>query len=310
MSGASWNRYVIGDALSVLRTLPDESFNCCVTSPPYWGLRDYGVDGQIGLEEYLESYIENLVVVFRELRRTLRNDGTLWLNMGDTYIGSRKGSTGKTSSLTNPKRHEEVGHPHVDRKAPGLKRKDMVGLGWRVAFALQADGWWFRSDIVWEKPSGMPESVFDRPTSSHEFIFLLSKSAKCYYDYEAVKVPAVSTKDSGNGFNRPEQLTRHGSTEEPWTIEESGGLRHLRDVWTVAPVPFKGAHFAAFPPKLIKPCVLAGCPPGGIVLDPFLGTGTTGRVAEDLGRRWFGIELNPNFAEFIDERMAQRGLFA
>lgn len=273
------NVILTGDALEWLRQLPDNSVNTCVTSPPYWGLRDYGIDGQIGLEETPEAYVERMIAVFREVRRVLRDDGTLWLNLGDSYAGSGKGAW-KVKD-----RQKEVYIPDPDSpqcrlpKVPsGLKPKNLIGIPWRVAFALQADGWYLRSDIIWYKPNAMPESVRDRPTKAHEYIFLLTKSERYYYDADAIKEDAVS----GNP-NRPK--------------------RNKRTVWTVSTKPFKGAHFATFPPDLIEPCILAGCPEGGIVLDPFFGAGTTGLVARRHNRNFIGIELNPQYVEIAKNRI-------
>ena len=276
------NEYRIGDCLTVLRSLPDGFANTCVTSPPYWGLRDYGHDGQIGLEETPDAYVERMVAVFREVRRVLRDDGTLWLNLGDSYAGGSSSGTvnNETSTLGGGKATQAAAASVVHARKHGLKPKDLVGIPWRVAFALQADGWYLRSDIIWHKPNPMPESVTDRPTKAHEYVFLMSKSPRYYYDADAIKERA--------------------------TNDDTG--RNKRSVWTVTTRPFSGAHFACYPPDLIKPCIAAGCPEGGIVLDPFFGSGTTGMVAESLGRRWFGIELNPEYEPLIRQRTAQRGL--
>lgn len=264
--------------------LPDGFVHCCVTSPPYWGLRDYGIDGQIGLEATPEEYVASMVEVFREVRRVLRDDGTLWLNLGDTYMGGRSGGVGN-SSLTSGCNHRAAraaweaqgGRSH--RVASGLKRKDLVGIPWRVAFALQADGWWLRSDIVWHKTNPQPESVQDRPTRTHEYMFLLSKSVRYYYDADVIKEPAAGA----------------GSVEQ----------RNRRSVWTVSQQPYSGAHFATFPPKLIEPCILAGCPAGGTVLDPFVGSGTAMYVAKELGRKGVGCDLNVDYLELARKRLAQ-----
>jgi len=267
-------RIIFGDALEQLKQLPSESVHCVITSPPYWGLRDYGVEGQIGLEPSLEEYIDKLVRVFREVRRVLRKDGTLWLNMGDCYQG-----------------------------------KQLVGQPWRLAFALQADGWYLRSDIIWAKPNPMPESVKDRPTKSHEYIFLLAKSAKYYYDADAIREPSIA-KESIEGFRgRKPQLilsldAAHAQTRGFHNIPRGKTyiMRNKRDVWFVATCPYPGAHFATFPPKLIEPCILAGCPIGGTVLDPFAGSGTTLAVAIRLGRNAIGIELNEGYGKLIEKR--------
>jgi len=305
-----------GDALSVLKTMPEQSVHCCVTSPPYWGLRDYGIDGQLGLESTPDEYVEKMVEVFREVRRVLRDDGTLWLNLGDSYAGSGKGA------WDNKEVQKEVYVPDKDspqcklKKVPqGLKPKDLVGIPWMVAFALRADGWYLRQDIIWHKPNAMPESVTDRPTKAHEYIFLLSKSQKYYYDAEAIKEPiAASTveraKRKNNASTRKDKGTaqwQSGLTPEQqdkWysNIDENT-VRNKRSVWTVTTKPFKGAHFAVFPPDLIEPCILAGCPVGGTVLDPFAGSGTTLLVATQHNRKSIGIELNPEYIEIAKRRL-------
>ena len=333
---------VCGDALEVLRGLPDESVHCCVTSPPYWGLRDYGVEGQLGLEETPEGYVEKIVGVFREVRRVLRDDGTLWLNLGDSYTtgGSNRNGIGSDdpkwggNDTKKVQKHTKIIGGNI---STGLKPKNLVGIPWRVAFALQDDGWWLRSDIIWSKPNPMPESVRDRPTKAHEYIFLLSKSQKYYYDHEAIKEPVVCVgADDGTrvfgGKNKAGANSKHPqttgrtygkhSTEDPHSPgrrmvenvqrareegaghdQEFGTKRNKRTVWAVSTKPFKEAHFAVFPPDLIRPCVLAGCPPGGVVLDPFFGAGTTGLVAKQEGRGYIGIELNPEYAEMARERI-------
>ena len=307
------SKYVIGDCRDVLKTLDEGSIHTCVTSPPYWGLRDYGHDGQIGLEKTPEAYVESMVEVFREVRRVLRDDGTLWLNLGDCYatgagkVGSCPGGGKQGSSwqgaTTSPNR----------LPIEGLKPKDLVGIPWRVAFALQADGWFLRSDIIWSKPNPMPESVTDRPTKAHEYVFLLSKSARYYYDHEAIREPhsgqAAGNQERtfGDRVNRPQgDGADHIGRGVPWKPSEDG--RNKRSVWTVTVRPYSGAHFATYPPELIKPCIMAGAPAGGLVLDPFFGSGTTGRVAEDLGRRWIGIEGSSDYEQLIRERTSQRGL--
>ena len=306
----NWNRYEQGDALDVLKTLPDRVFNTCVTSPPYWGLRDYGHEGQIGLEETPGQYVERMVSVFREVRRVLRDDGTLWLNLGDSYASNTKGTGGPTKKQlsNNGSRFAPIRLKH-DRKG-----KDLVGIPWRVAFALQADGWYLRSDIIWHKPNPMPESVRDRPTKAHEYVFLLSKSARYYYEAEAIserasqagKVVSLGSKSFSKGQDAGAACPPSGNGLSDFYEVKS--KRNKRSVWTVPSRPYTGAHFACYPPDLIKPCILAGCPKGGVVLDPFLGSGTTGQVAESLGRRWYGIELNPEYCGLIRERTAQIGL--
>ncbi|MEG0259571.1 MAG: site-specific DNA-methyltransferase [Lysinibacillus sp.] len=312
--------------------MPNDFVNTVVTSPPYWGLRDYGVDGQIGLENSVEEYVSALVDVFREIKRVLKDDGTLWLNLGDTYAGSGKGAW----SEKNKQKHVYVPDPKgnelkLNNVPIGLKPKDLMGLPWRVAFALQADGWYLRSDIIWEKPNCMPESATDRPTKAHEYIFLLSKSSKYYFDGEAIKEPAVSgdlavggskgtfgssqsrTRAKGNArtfrgggkytsgksFDNSSLVGRSSSGN----VQNESGLRNKRSVWTIATAPMKEAHFATFPEKLIEPCILAGATAGGIVLDPFFGSGTTGIVAIKYNRNFIGIELNPVYIEIAKKRL-------
>lgn len=307
-----------GDSRSVLATLPDKSVHCCVTSPPYFGLRDYGVDGQIGLEQSPEEFVAEMVAVFREVRRVLRDDGTLWLNLGDSYAGSGKGGNPKDGkqqtnkgSLTVGTTAREPPATNITRKVfEGIKLKDLIGIPWRVAFALQADGWYLRQDIVWSKPNPMPESVRDRCTRSHEFIFMLTKSPRYFYDAEAVKEPAVRT-DQGAWSDKSEKQRGHsrrhsgfnGRYAEKIAREGAPQTRNRRSVWTVPPKPFKAAHFATFPPNLIRPCILAGCPIGGTVLDPFFGSGTTGLVANAHGRNAIGIELNADYIEIAEDRL-------
>lgn len=293
-----------GDCRDVLGSLADGSINCCVTSPPYFGLRDYGVEGQLGLEPTPDEFVSAMVEVFREVRRVLRDDGTLWLNLGDSYANDGKwgGSTGgKHASALH-------GNSGIGRRllTTGLKPKDLIGIPWRVAFALQADGWYLRQDIIWHKPNPMPESVTDRCTKAHEYIFLFAKSERYYFDADAIKEQAVSNHASGNGFKGRQGGAIHmpmsggAGTADQWL---PGGMRNRRSVWTVSTKPFKGAHFATFPPDLIDPCVLAGCPVDGTVLDPFFGAGTTGLVAQKHGRNCVGIELNPDYIAIANERL-------
>jgi len=308
-----------GDCRDVLRTLPGAMAQCCVTSPPYFGLRDYGVAGQIGLEPTPDDFVAELVAVFREVRRVLRDDGTLWLNLGDSYASTVKGSGGAGKSRLGPNRDlQNIGHQKFEPRRfdmQGLKPKDLIGIPWRVAFALQADGWYLRQDIIWHKPNPMPESVKDRCTKAHEYIFMLSKSPRYYWDAEAVKEevqhPEMRHKSSNKSAaqesaflgNAPTNLGRCGTSED--------GKRNRRSVWTVSTQPFKGSHFATFPPDLIEPCILAGCPEGGTVLDPFGGAGTTGLVADRLHRHAVLIELNPEYAAMAERRIAREGgLFA
>ena len=382
-----------GDCRDVLPTLPDASVNCCVTSPPYWGLRDYGtakweggdpacdhlrprmggngdkspingmgsdrdesvglqqyrdicrkcgarrIDSQIGLEQSPEAYVAELVAVFREVWRVLRDDGTLWLNLGDSY-NAYNGNRGRSTSFqaaTDEALPDLPGGAGLTCKE--LKPKDIVGIPWRVAFALQADGWYLRQDIIWHKPNPMPESVTDRCTKAHEYIFLLSKSARYYYDAEAIKEPAADPAREkrcegenayrGQAAIRPRGATRRHRKPAGWdtgagahgTIHRDGRAkeveyteteatnRNKRSVWTIPTAPYSGAHFATFPPALIRPCILAGCPVGGTVLDPFGGSGTTGQVAEEEGRNSIVVELNAEYVELAKKRTAQGGLF-
>ncbi|AHC65156.1 site-specific DNA-methyltransferase [Pseudomonas aeruginosa] len=301
----------VGDCLDALRAMPDQSFHCCITSPPYFGLRDYGMASQIGLEQTPAEFVARLVEVFREVRRVLRDDGTLWVNMGDSYASiaggyAPEGSAGKHDIVSRNTRGA-VRRGHRRKPAEGLKQKDLMGIPWRLAFALQDDGWYLRQDIIWHKPNPMPESVRDRCTKAHEYVFMLTKSRRYYYDHEAVKEDAVSEHPSGNGFKRDAREsyknldgTARGNDEQ-WT--GVGGKRNRRSVWTVPTAGFKGAHFATFPPDLIRPCVLAGAPRGGLVLDPFGGAGTTALVAMQEGRRSVLIELNPEYAAIARNRL-------
>lgn len=302
------NKIINGDCIEVLKGIEDRSVNCCVTSPPYWGLRDYGVEGQIGLEETPEAYVQRLVEVFREVRMVLRDDGTLWLNLGDSYAGSGKGPAGNLGKKHN-ERHME--HTNSSGNIPnGLKAKDLIGIPWKVAFALQADGWYLRQDIIWHKPNPMPESVTDRCTKSHEYIFLLSKSQKYYYDYEAIKEESVDFENSSKryehsfGGSKSEQLLETGQVHtRPIGNREFDGKRNKRDVWTIPTQPFSGAHFATFPKDLIRPCIRAGCPANGIVIDPFMGSGTTACVCIEENRNYLGIELNHEYIKIAENRI-------
>ena len=370
-----------GDCREVLKTLPDASVDCCVTSPPYFGLRDYGAcscrkgrvqhesstlsgsqagtpnhlgtacpacggtgrlphaESQIGVEATPEQFVFVLVAVFREVRRVLRDDGTLWLNLGDAYAGGGRG--GNPEDSPHRKQSTNAGSLVAASDIPdGLKAKDLMGIPWRVAFALQADGWYLRQDIIWHKPNPMPESVTDRCTKAHEYIFLLSKSPRYYYDQDSIKVPATMSTierlsqnvDSPKGSDRVPGKTNgpmkavgkidkqrghsrsHAGFNDRWDAMEKAqqcsGTVNKRSVWTVATRGYDGAHFATFPPELIRPCVLAGCKVGGVVLDPFGGSGTTGEVAEAEGRNSVLIELNPQYVYLAEQRTAQRGLFA
>lgn len=302
------------DARSI--PLADKSVHCCVTSPPYWGLRDYGHSGQIGLEQTPDEYVSQMVAVFREVWRVLQDDGTLWLNLGDSYAANRGGTTPPAQTVAGgvngqggekERRGQKAGHnPSRDPACHGLKHKDLVGIPWRVAFALQADGWYLRQDIIWHKPNPMPESVTDRCTKAHEYIFLLSKSARYFYDAEAVREENSETSHTGGQYRNEWKYTpvkknmKLSGMRVGVPIPRNG--RNKRSVWTVATKPYKGAHFATFPPKLIEPCILAGCPVGGTVLDPFGGSGTTGMVAAKHGRKAVLLELNPAYLPLAQER--------
>lgn len=371
----------LGNALNVLREMPDESVNCCVTSPPYWGLRDYGtgdweggesecdhqpeftpraardengflgrraivdaqdrgtkafkgacgkcgatrVDDQIGLEKTPEEYVEKIVAIFHEIKRVLKSDGTLWLNLGDSYTGSGKGGNPEAGKQATNKGSQSVGvlygktgdiqrevaQTNVTRNYDGLPPKNLVGIPWRVAFALQADGWYLRQDIIWSKPNPMPESVLDRCTKSHEYIFLMTKSSRYHFNADAICETAVNSGREvslgAKSFSRGQAL---GLGVEPsgngladtYTVKET---RNKRSVWTITLEPFPEAHFATFPTELVKPCVLAGCPTGGVVLDPFGGSMTTVMVARDLNCKGIAIELNAEYIEIGKRRLIQ-----
>jgi len=366
-----------GDVFDVLPLLEPGSVQTCVTSPPYWGLRDYGtatwdggdpacdhrapsrfdyplnsglgptdvqdqasnagsgsvqqyrggcgkcgakrVDDQIGLEATPEEYVEKLVRVFREVRRVLRDDGTLWLNLGSSYAGSwknqgRKEERGTQRPINGPMMQSFDGHPAPESNAgvvpPGYKPKDLVPIPWLVALALQADGWWLRSDIIWSKPNPMPESVTDRPTKAHEYLFLLAKSERYYYDAGTIAEPAIATANRGGNIKMLAEGEGRvlGRATAPncglGAAWEPSLLRNRRSVWTIASDPFAGAHFAVFPQALVEPCVLAGSRPGDVVLDPFAGSGTVGVVALRHGRRFLGIELNPEYVAMARRRIA------
>jgi len=294
---------ICGDAAQELKKLPEKSTHCCVTSPPYYGLRDYGQEGQLGLEKTPEEFVDNLVSVFREVRRVLRDDGTLWLNLGDSYarMGSDSYATGKNAKVANQinERCKRMSKPPA-----GFKHKDLIGIPWRVAFALQSDGWYLRQDIIWHKPNPMPESVKDRCTKAHEYIFLLSKNQKYFYDAEAVKEPAKWER-----WGNQTEKKKH-----PGTGKFLGGkmldelpiktTKNKRSVWTIPTKPCKEAHFAVFPPTLIQPCILAGCPENGTVLDPFFGAGTTGIVAQQHNRKYIGIDISAEYCEIAKARIA------
>ena len=323
------------DCRNGLKLLEDNSVDCCVTSPPYWGLRDYNVKGQIGLENTLEDYLSEIVQVFREVRRVLKPSGTLWVNLGDTYVGTGGNRKNKVNNrIFSEKQSHNPKDGRYERnkglKDMGLKRKDLIGIPWRVAFALQADGWYLRCDNIWNKTNCMPEAVTDRPTHSHEYVFLLSKSDRYYYNKKAIMEDCVNGDPNpprgslgcignmnkgrrlkgnsktfrGGGaytqnksFNNSADVSRDSHGNKPNLLLK----RNKRSVWNVATDSFKGAHYATFPPKLIEPCILAGCPKGGLVLDPFMGSGTTAMVAIENGRDYIGFELNPESIELANQ---------
>lgn len=312
---------LVGDNRDRLKELPDGLVQCVVTSPPYWGLRDYGQDNQIGLESTPAEFVEQLCLVFDEIWRVLADDGTLWLNLGDTYAAFRDskaipdslrqgdGTKVTTAANRNP----------ANLKASGLKHKDLVGIPWRVAFALQERGWYLRQDIIWAKPNPMPESVTDRCTKSHEYIFLLTKNSRYYFDNAAIREPVseVSLKRAEYAFHSDRPSTKNASmggegihTDKMGTRFVNPDGRNKRSVWHVATKPYSEAHFATYPPELITPCILAGSKPGDLILDPFSGSGTTGAVALQLGRNYVGCELNPDYAALSEKRITDAvGMF-
>ena len=325
------NRVIFGDCRDTMRDLKDQGVRvqCCVTSPPYFGLRDYGHPGQIGLEKTPAEYVAALVEVFEGVRELLADDGVLWLNLGDSYTGSA--NNGGEASKTMQGTQAATGKNLPSKGGAGLKPKDLMGMPWRVAFALQAAGWYLRQDIIWHKPNPMPESVTDRCTKAHEYLFLLTKSQRYFFDAEAIKEQAVKGATNSNfhtGKTAEHQLGRastkprkSNSTNDsavPGATEHSGlhregterepENRNRRSVWTVPTQPYSGAHFAVFPAALIEPCILAGSRPGDLVLDPFMGSGTTAQVAQQLGRQWIGCELNTEYAPLQQARTAQAAL--
>jgi len=320
-------RILVGDCLDKISEIESNSINCCITSPPYYGLRDYGHEGQIGQESTPDEFVNKLVGVFGQVKRVLRNDGTLWLNLGDSYAAQRAGTKMPAETLaggaggyavngkghrgrgTNDKpngmdsgtgRKTGAGPAHRDAGRIGLKHKDLIGIPWRVAFALQTDGWFLRQDIIWHKPNPMPESVTDRCTKAHEYLFLLSKSERYHFDFEAIQEKAT-TAGKPRVFGAKDQVgTLRNNVGR---VYEDDGLRNKRSVWAINVQPFPGAHFATFPPDLVAPCVLAGCPDGGTVLDPFGGAGTTGLVANWHNRNAILCEINPNYANLARSRI-------
>lgn len=323
------NKIINSDCIAGLQQLPDKSVHCCVTSPPYWGLRDYGHDEQIGLEQTPEQYVAKMVEVFREVKRVLRDDGTLWLNIGDSYCGTGSKGNYRDPKYTDGRNGQTVA---LNNKIDGIKSKDLVGIPWMLAFALRADGFYLRQDIIWAKPNPMPESVTDRCTKSHEYIFLLSKSPKYYYDNEAIAEPVTDStiarlsqdienqlgseravgKTNGNmkacgtryGGNKYTKDTDVFNRTKSGSIYEPKATRNKRDVWIVTTKGFSEAHFATYPEELITPCILAGCPVDGVVLDPFMGAGTTAVVAVKNNRHYIGFELNPEYIEIAEKRIA------
>lgn len=340
------DRILHADVLDGLRSLSDESVHCVVTSPPYWGLRDYGVAGQIGLEPTPAAYLERMLEVFVEVLRVLRRDGTCWLNIGDSYAGSwgaqgQQGASGQVAGRSACAERQIACAARVDsgagslKRTPGLKNKDMCGIPWRLALALQAGGWWLRSDIIWAKPNPMPESVTDRPTKSHEYLFLLTKAERYFYDAAAIREPAAGSNDhdlTGPGYAAPGQsahtgtrkakvpggwdtgagahgtIHRDGRTSAEYQVVETLPGRNARSVWSIATEPCPEAHFATFPQSLVTRCIKAGCPAGGVVLDPFMGSGTVALVAKKLGRHFIGVELNADYIRIAEKRLQPVGL--
>lgn len=324
------NKIYNENCMDTVRRMPDGFLNCVVTSPPYFGLRDYGNDDQFGLEETPEAYVQNLVDLFREIRRALRDDGIVWLNLGDSYASGGTGGCSSKSTLNGGRGVSDSEKIRVMKQSSrpipsGMKPKDLIGIPWRVAFALQSDGWYLRQDIIWHKPNPMPESVTDRCTKSHEYIFLLTKSAKYYYDSEAVKESCITNENRPNGVVRDREygydskqkaMGRHKNTKEKGqqphsfrksreqgTPDATPEKRNKRSVWTVTTKPYSEAHFATYPEALIIPCIKAGCPEGGIVYDPFGGAGTTALVSHKLGRDWVLSELNSEYVTIAEKRL-------
>lgn len=292
---------LIGDVRQKLKELPDKSVHCCVTSPPYFGLRDYGEDGQIGLEDTPEQFVANMVEVFREVWRVLRDDGTLWLNLGDSYSGSGKGPAGNLGATHNERWLE---HKHSAIVPNGLKPKDLIGIPWRVAFALQADGWYLRQDIIWHKPNPMPESVTDRCTKAHEYLFMLTKSSRYYFDNQAIKEPANYAHTTAPSFKgRQGTANYHTKTGGQGSEAKTYETRNKRSVWTITTKPFKEAHFAVMPEALCEPPILASSQPNDLILDPFTGSGTIAVVALRHNRNFIGCELNPSYAQIAEKRI-------
>lgn len=327
------NKILNMDCREGIKLLENESIDCCITSPPYWGLRDYGVDGQIGLEVSLNAYLECLVQLFREIKRVLKPGGTVWLNLGDSYVGTGgdRNSDPSSSIFAAQEQHNPTGRYQKQKalKAMNLKPKNLIGIPWRVAFALQDDGWYLRQDNIWHKPNCMPEAVKDRTTRAHEYIFLLSKEKNYYYDHEIIKEDCVNGDASsprgskgvlGNQHKGNRKTFRgsgkytQGQSYDNTSIVKSKSQgnesikilkRNKRSVWTVATAQHKDAHFATFPEKLIEPCVLAGCPEGGLIIDPFMGSGTVGKVALENRRNFIGYEINSSYCEIAKRRTSE-----
>jgi len=305
------NKIEFGDCREIMRQWAKNGIKAqtCVTSPPYYGLRDYGHKGQIGLEETPEQYIAAMVEVFRCVWDVLEDNGTLWVNIGDSYYNYRPGQGQALSKQTLANSNQDLPQTCARRgnKLDGLKEKDLIGIPWMLAFALRADGWHLRQDIIWHKPNPMPESVQDRCTKSHEYIFLLTKQKSYYYDIDSIKEPVK--QDWGTRDRTEGKYHNEGSGLQPHAgLEKSYEMANKRSVWTVNTKPYAGAHFAVFPQELIEPCIMAGAPVGGIVLDPFMGSGTTAQVAQDLGRRYLGCELNLDYKKLQDKRLRQLSL--
>ena len=308
------NNIINSDALTALKNLPDNSVDCCVTSPPYFNLRDYGIDGQIGLENTPSEFVAKLVEVFTEVRRILKPEGTCWINLGDSYASHGKNrsvaQSVASSTLIGSKLNQCQNLKQRSTISEGLKPKDLIGIPWRVAFALQESGWYLRQDVIWQKPNPVPESVMDRCTKAHEYIFLLSKSSKYYFDHKAIQEPAIWSgrrKDQKKGEFKGKGAKLEGDRlRGRESFRAIRDVRNKRSVWTVSTKSYSGAHFAVFPPELIEPCILAGCPEGGVVIDPFFGSGTTGAVAKKYGRNYIGVELNPKYVELARARIQEQ----
>ena len=295
---------LFGDCKETLSAFLPKTARMCVTSPPYYGLRDYGgEDKQIGQENTPEEYIQNLVEVFREVRDVLTDDGTLWVNIGDSYYNYRPGKAYVKQTVSKTNQDLPEYSPKRSNRLDGLKEKDLIGIPWMLAFALRADGWYLRQDIIWHKPNPMPESVRDRCTKAHEYIFLLSKSKKYYYDNEAIKEPA---KDWGTRDRSKGKYHNEGTGLQPHSgLEKSYPTKNKRSVWSITNKPYRGSHFAVFPPDLIEPCIKAGSQEGDCILDPFMGSGTTAMVAKSLGRDYIGCELHEEYGSLIEKRIGE-----